>query len=30
MGDDLAYVVAVDAGEVAVEENDVIGVDVDL
>ncbi len=30
MGDDLAELVAVDAGEVAVEENDVVGVDVDL
>ena len=30
MGDDLAQVVAVDAGEVAIEEDDVVRVDVDL
>jgi hypothetical protein len=30
VGDDLAQLVAVDAGEVAVEEDDVVGVEVDL
>ena len=30
MGDDLAELVAVDAGEVAVEDYDVVGIDVEL
>ena len=30
MGDDLAELVAVDAGQVAVEKDDVVGIDVDL
>ena len=30
MGDDLAELIAVDAGEVAVEDDDVVGVDVEL
>ena len=30
MGDELAHVVAVDAGEVAIEEHDVVWVDIDL
>ena len=30
MGDELAQLVAVDAGEVAIEEHDVVGVDIDL